>query len=58
MLTGTYDFKSLKKADKLRMKRFKQLPEIHREAFTKGMFKNEKACYTQVFVPFFDKEEK
>jgi hypothetical protein len=57
MLTGTYDFMSLKKADKLRMKRFKNLPEIHREAFLKGIFKTEEACYTQVFVPFFEKKE-
>lgn len=57
MLTGTHDFMSLKKADKIRMKRFKNLPEIHREAFLKGIFKTEGACYTQVFVPFFEKKE-
>ncbi|WP_169334632.1 hypothetical protein [Mariniradius saccharolyticus] len=58
MLTGTFDFMSLKKADKLRMKRFRDLPEIHREAFLKGIFKTEEACYTQVFVPFFERREK
>jgi hypothetical protein len=57
MLTGTFDFMSLKKADKLRMKRFKNLPEIHREAFLKGIFKTEEACYTQVFVPFYERKE-
>jgi hypothetical protein len=58
MLTGTYDFMSLKKADKIRMKRFKGLPEIHREAFAKGLFETEKACYTQVFVPFYERKKK
>lgn len=58
MMTCTCDFMSLKKVDKLRMKRFKELPEIHREAFAKGIFKTEKACYTQVFVPFFERREK
>jgi hypothetical protein len=58
MLTGTFDFISLKKADRLRMKRFKELPEIHKVAFTQGIFKTEKACYTQEFVPFFNREEK
>ncbi|EMS31819.1 hypothetical protein C943_01778 [Mariniradius saccharolyticus AK6] len=40
------------------MKRFRDLPEIHREAFLKGIFKTEEACYTQVFVPFFERREK
>jgi hypothetical protein len=57
MMTCTCDFMSLKKVDKLRMKGFKNLPEIHREAFLKGIFKTEGACYTQVFVPFFEKKE-
>ena len=32
MLSSTYDFKTLKKVDRLRMKRFKKLPELHKEA--------------------------
>ena len=38
MLSGTYDFITLKKVDRLRMKRFKKLPELHKEAFEKGIF--------------------
>lgn len=56
MLSSTYDFKSLKKVDRLRMKRFKRLPELHREAFEKGIFKTEKACYTQEFIPYCTKK--
>lgn len=56
MLSATYDFISLKKVDRLRMKIFKKLPELHKEAFKKGIFKTEKACYTQSFIPFFKKK--
>lgn len=50
-----YDFMSSKKVDRLRMKRFKKLPELHKEAFEKGIFITDKACYTQEFVPYFNK---
>jgi hypothetical protein len=58
MLSSTYDFITLKKVDKLRMKRFKQLPELHKEAFAKGLFKTDKACYTPDFVPHYKKRKK
>lgn len=56
ILSGTYDFMTLKKADKFRMKRFKKLPELHSEAFAKGIFKTGKACYTQEFIPHYKKK--
>jgi hypothetical protein len=49
MLSGSYDFITLKKVDRLRMKRFKKLPELHKEAFEKGIFKSEYACYNREF---------
>lgn len=58
MLSSTYDFITLKKADRLRMKRFKKLPELHKEAFTKGIFKTDKTCYTQEFIPYYKKKQK
>ena len=51
--SSTYDFKTPKKVDRLRKKKFKTLPELHREAFVKGIFKTDKACYTQEFIPFY-----
>lgn len=57
MMMGTYDFVTLKRVDKLRMKRFKMLPELHKQAFEKGLFKTEKACYTEEFVPFYYKKK-
>ena len=56
MLTGTYDFITLKRADRLRMKEFKKLPKLHKEAFEKGLFKTDKACCTQEFMLYFTKK--
>lgn len=56
MLSSIYDFITLKKADKLRMKKFKKLPKLHKEAFAKGIFKTDKICYTQKFIPYYGKE--
>lgn len=58
MLSGTYDFRTLKKVDKLRMKEFKKLPELHKEAFEKGIFKTGNACYKQEFIPYYKKHRK
>ena len=58
MLSASYDFITLKKIDRLRMKRFKKLPEIHKAAFEKGIFKTDKACYTQQFIPYYKKKQK
>lgn len=55
MLSSTYDFKTPKKADRLRMKRFKKLPELHKEAFEKGIFKTDRVCYTREFIPYKQK---
>ncbi len=58
MSSGTYDFITLKRVDRLRMKRFKKLPELHKEAFEKGIFKTNRACYTQEFIPNYKKKQK
>jgi hypothetical protein len=58
MLSGTYDFITLKKVDRLRMKRFKKLPELHKEAFEKDLFKTDRACYTREFIPDYKKNQK
>lgn len=37
MIESNYEYNSLKKVDRLRMKRFMKLPELHKEAFEKGI---------------------
>lgn len=56
--SSIYDFITLKKVDRLRMKRFKKLPELHKKAFEKGIFKTDKACYTREFIPHYEKKRK
>jgi hypothetical protein len=58
MSSGSYDFMSLKKVDRLRMKRFKLLPELHKKAFEEGIFKTDMACYTREFIPHYKKKQK
>jgi hypothetical protein len=53
----THDFISLKKADKLRMKQFKKLPELHFTAYQKGIFQSDSACYTQNFIPYYHRNK-
>lgn len=51
LLGATYDFKSSKKIDALRKQRFNKLPSLYLEAYQKGIFKSEKPCFNQEFVP-------
>jgi hypothetical protein len=51
MYDGTYDFMTLKKVDRLRKKRFDNLPNLHSEAVKKGLFQNNSICYEREFKP-------
>ena len=53
MLSGTYDFITLKRAERKRKKRYKKLPEIHKQAFEKSIFETEFACYNREFESFY-----
>lgn len=55
--SGTYDFISLKKVDKLRMKEFKKLPQLHFAAYRKGIFGSDSPCYTMNFIPHYHKNK-
>ena len=58
MLSGTYDFITLKRVDRKREKSYKKLPDIHRQAFEKGIFETEYACYNRKFEPFYKRNTK
>ena len=58
LLTSSDDYMTLKQSDRLRKKRLKKLPEVRKEAFAKGIFKTNKACYTQEFIPYHKKKQK
>src|SRR5258706_5354825 len=44
ILAGTYDFMSSNKIDRLRLKEFKQLPELYLQAYNKGLFRKSIVC--------------
>lgn len=56
VLSCTCDFMTLKKVDRFRNKSYKRLPEIHKDAFEKGIFKTQRACYYQEFIPYYSKK--
>ncbi|HPS83582.1 MAG TPA: hypothetical protein PLA88_04655 [Bacteroidales bacterium] len=55
ILGSTYDFISLKRVDRKREKKFKKLPDLHRQAFEKGIFETEYSCYNRKFEPFYQR---
>lgn len=54
MYSVHYDFISLRKADRLRNKRFDKLSEVRKKAFVQGIFKSDSLNYTQEFIPYRD----
>ena len=44
-----YDFMTLRKVDRLRKKRFDNLPSLHSDAVRNGLFENTNICYERVF---------
>lgn len=51
MYSGSYNFMSSSKIDRLRKKRFTQLPYIHSNAVKKGIFSTNTICYEREFRP-------
>jgi len=47
-----YDFITLKKVDRLRKKRFDNLPNLHSDAVKNGLFENINICYERVFEEY------
>ncbi|MPM77197.1 hypothetical protein SDC9_124197 [bioreactor metagenome] len=57
MLISSADFVSMKRAERKRKKRYEKLPEIHKQAFEKGVFETKYACYNREFEPFYLKSK-
>lgn len=51
MYSGTYDFMSSNKIDRLRKKRFDELANLHSNAVKKGLFATNTICYSRQFKP-------
>jgi hypothetical protein len=50
-MRSTYHYISSRKVDRLRLKEFNKLPEVHLQAYDKGLFKNKAICYSATFEP-------
>src|SRR5674476_670863 len=44
-----YDFMTLRKVDRLRKKRFDELPNLHSDAVKEGLFTTNTICYERIF---------
>jgi hypothetical protein len=51
LYSGTYDFMTSKKIDKIRKKRFDELPNLHSDALKEGLFATNSICYEREFKP-------
>ena len=51
LYSGTYDFMSNRKVDRLRKKEFDKLSQLHLIAIEKGLFTNNPICYSREFEP-------
>jgi hypothetical protein len=47
-----YDFMTSRKIDRLRKKRFENLPNLHSDAVENGLFENNKICYDRDFEAY------
>lgn len=57
LYAGTYDFMSPERIDRERLKQFNKLPELHLQAYDKGLFSKKTICYSNEFEPdkpYFD----
>ena len=50
LYAATYDFFTSRKVDRLRKKRFDDLPSLHSDAVRTGLFNNDNICYENVFI--------
>jgi hypothetical protein len=46
----TYDFISVRRVNRKILKRFKRLPQIHQQAYEKGLFKSPVPCAQPIFT--------
>ena len=51
MQAANYDFMTMAEVDGERMKQFKHLLKLHKQAYKKGIFIAEKPCYKDIFIP-------
>jgi len=47
---SSYDFMSVRRVNRQEFKRFKHLPQLHQQAYEKGLFKSRAPCASPIFT--------
>lgn len=58
LLASTYDFMSVRRVNRQEFKRFKHLPQLHQEAYEKGLFKSRAPCASPIFTKWVPRSAK
>jgi len=58
LYASTYDFMSVRRVNRQDFKRFKHLPQLHQQAYEKGLFKSRAPCATPIFTKWVPRPAK
>jgi hypothetical protein len=58
LYASTYDFMSVKRVNRQEFKRFKHLPQLHQQAYEKGLFKSLIPCAAPIFTKWVPRPAK
>lgn len=58
LLTSSYDFMSVRRVNRQEFKRFKHLPQLHQQAYEKGLFKSSVPCASPIFTKWVPRPAK
>lgn len=58
LLASTYDFMSVRRVNRQELKRFKHLPQLHQQAYEKGLFKSRTPCASPTFTKWVPRPAK
>ncbi|MGI4832563.1 MAG: hypothetical protein ACRYFK_03790 [Janthinobacterium lividum] len=58
LYASTYDFMSVRRVNRQEFKCFKHLPQLHQQAYEKGLFKSPAPCAVPIFSKWFPRPAK
>jgi hypothetical protein len=58
LLASSYDFMSVRRVNRQEFKRFKHLPQLHQQAYEKGLFKSRAPCASPIFTKWVPRPAK
>lgn len=56
--TSSYDFMSVRRVNRQEFKRFRHLPQLHQQAYEKGLFKSRAPCASPIFTKWVPRPAK